>query len=162
MAQEASEARLATQLAQSVAFEYDRCRRRVHELAAPLSDDQFWTKPYPYGNSFGHLVLHLTGNLSYYIGSQVASTGYVRTRDREFTDPARRPKAEVMRAFDETVDMVRATLAAQRPGDWTAPYFGEREPDAHTRFHIFLNCAMHVYHHVGQMIFLKEQLLRTR
>jgi len=160
MAQEPSEAGLTAELSQSFAFEYDRCRRRVHELAAPLSDDQFWTKPFPYGNSFGHLILHLTGNLSYYIGAEVASTGYVRARDREFTDPVRQPKADVMRAFDETVDMVVSTLAAQRTGDWTAPYFGEREPDAHTRFHIFLNCAMHFYHHVGQLIYLKEQLSR--
>ena len=45
---------------------------RVRELAAPLTQKQFWTKPYPYGNSFGHLVLHLTGNLNYYIGAQIA------------------------------------------------------------------------------------------
>jgi hypothetical protein len=48
---------------------------RVHDLAAPLTDEQFWSKPFPFGNSFGHLVLHLTGNLSYYIGAQIAETG---------------------------------------------------------------------------------------
>jgi hypothetical protein len=37
----------------------------ARELAGPLSDEEFWTKPFPFGNSFGHLVLHLTGNLSY-------------------------------------------------------------------------------------------------
>ena len=57
---------------------------RIRELAAPLSNEQFWQKPYPYGNSFGHLVLHLTGNLNYYIGAQIANTGYVRDRPREF------------------------------------------------------------------------------
>ena len=53
---------------------------RVRELAAPLAENEFWTRPYPYGNSFGHLVLHLTGNLNYYIGAQIANTGYVRQR----------------------------------------------------------------------------------
>ena len=153
---------LSDNLTQSFADNYERCRRRVHELAAPLSDDQFWTKPFPYGNSFGHLVLHLTGNLSYYIGAQVAGTGYIRTRPREFTDPAHRPKIEVMRAFDDAVDLVVATIRAQRPQDWTAEYFGELEPDAHTRFDIFLRCAMHFYHHVGQLIYLKEELVRQR
>jgi hypothetical protein len=43
---------------------------RIGELARPLNSQQFWSKPYPYGNSFGHLVLHLTGNLNYYIGAQ--------------------------------------------------------------------------------------------
>ena len=34
---------------------------RVRELAAPLSEAEFWRKPYAYGNSFGHLVLHQFG-----------------------------------------------------------------------------------------------------
>lgn len=144
------------------ARDYERCRAHVHQLAAPLSDDEFWTKPFAYGNSFGHLVLHLTGNLSYYIGTRVADTGYVRTRDREFTDPERRPKIEVMRDFDATIDMVLRTIAAQRPSDWSAAYSGEREPDAHNRFDIFLKCAMHFYHHVGQMIYLERQLRVAR
>ena len=91
------------------ARDYERCRAHVHQLAAPLSDDEFWTKPFDFGNSFGHLVLHLTGNLSYYIGTRVADTGYVRTRNREFTDPERRPKVEVLRDFDAAVDMVLHT-----------------------------------------------------
>ena len=140
------------------ARDYEGCRARVHELAAPLSDDAFWTNPFGFGNSFGHLVLHLTGNLNYYIGAQVAATGYVRTRDREFTETARRPKADVLRDFDATVDMVLRTIAEQSNEDWSAPYSGVGEPEAHNRFDIFLRCAMHFYHHVGQMVFLGKQL----
>ena len=143
------------------ARDYERCRARVHELAAPLSDETFWTKPFAFGNSFGHLVLHLTGNLNYYIGTRVAGTGYVRTRDREFTDPERRPKIDVLRDFDAAVDMVVRTATAQRADDWAAAYSAEREPDAHNRFDIFLKCAMHFYHHVGQMIYLQRQLTGT-
>jgi hypothetical protein len=142
--------------------DYERCRRRVHELAASLTDEELWMKPYGYGNSFGHLVLHLTGNLSYYIGARVAETGYVRTRDREFIDPARRPKAEVLRDFDAAVDMTLQTIAAQRDEDWAAPYSGVGEPEARTRFDIFLKCAMHFYHHVGQMLYLERAAARAR
>lgn len=144
-------------IAPAFAREYERYRKRVHELAAPLSDDAFWTKPRGFGNSFGHLVLHLTGNLSYYIGARIAGTGYVRTRDREFTDPDRRPKADVLRAFDAAVDMVIETIKTQRDADWAAPYSGEREPEARNRFDIFLHCATHFYHHVGQMILLARR-----
>ena len=147
---------LPAALSTGFARDFEYCRARVHDLAAPLSDAQFWAKPYAYGNSFGHLVLHLTGNLNYYIGAEVARTGYVRTRDREFTDPARPPKAEALRRFDEAVDMVLATIAAQRDADWTAPYTGTGEPDAHNRFDIFLKCVMHFYHHVGQMVYLQR------
>jgi hypothetical protein len=151
---------LPDRLAAGFTADYERCRERVHELADGLTDIQFWTKPFPFGNSFGHLVLHLTGNLSYYIGARVAATGYVRTRDVEFTDSRRQPKADVLRAFDAAVDMVVNTIGAQRPQDWTAEYSGVGEPEAQTRFDIFLKCAMHFYHHVGQLIYLREQLLR--
>lgn len=151
---------LASVIAAGFAQDYKRCQRRVHELAAALPDDQFWTKPHPYGNSFGHLVLHLTGNLSYYIGARVAETGYVRTRDREFTDPARRSKADVLRDLDAAVDMTLRTIARQHDEDWSAPYSGTGEPDARTRFDIFLKCAMHFYHHIGQMVYLERALRR--
>src|SRR5579864_9568718 len=86
---------------------------RIHELAAPLSSAQFWQKPFAFGNSFGHLVLHLTGNLSYYIGTQIAKTGYVRDRPREFNDPNPPSKDEALKRFDDTVAMVLSTIRAQ-------------------------------------------------
>src|SRR5450755_4127485 len=86
---------------------------RVRELAAPLTDEQFWQKPFPFGNSFGHLVLHLTGNLNYYIGAQIAKTGYIRDRPREFNDPNPPSKDEALKCFDEAVNMVLKTIRAQ-------------------------------------------------
>jgi uncharacterized damage-inducible protein DinB len=138
----------------SFAREYRRLVERVHDLARPLSEDAFWARPFPFGNSFGHLVLHLTGNLNYYIGAQVAATGYVRDRDREFVEPDHLPKADALKALQAAVDVVIATARAQEPDDWTRAYFGAGEPDARCRFDIFLKCAVHFYHHVGQMIYL--------
>jgi DinB superfamily len=88
---------------------------RVHELAAPLTNVQFWQKPFPYGNSFGHLVPHLTGNLNYYIGAQIAKTGYVRDRPREFNDPNPPSKEEALNRFDDAIAMVQQTIRAQSP-----------------------------------------------
>jgi hypothetical protein len=94
-----------TDLKQTIALgltaRYKKLAGVVHELAAPLSDEQFWAKPFAFGNSFGHLVLHLTGNLNYYIGAQIAGTGYVRDRPLEFSDAARPSKKEVLKKFDD-------------------------------------------------------------
>src|SRR5262245_56631764 len=97
---------LSTTLASGFAGYYDGVRERVHQLVAPLTDAQLWRRPYPYGNSVGHLLLHLTGNLRYYVGVQLVRYGYVRDRPREFTDPGGRPKREVLQAFDDAVSMV--------------------------------------------------------
>jgi hypothetical protein len=138
--------------------EYRHRAAEVHKWVDGLTEEQFWRNPFSHGNSVGHLVLHLTGNLSYYIGSQIGQTGYVRHRDIEFTEPRKLPKAEVMRKFDETIVTVIAALEHQSDADWSAAYLAEREPDAKNRLTIFLRCASHLYHHVGQIIYLSREL----
>jgi len=131
----------------------------VRELASPLSEEQFWAKPFAFGNSFGHLVLHLTGNLNYYIGAQIAATGYVRNRPLEFTDSARPSKTEVLQKFDQTIEMVLSTIKSQSADDWSKAYTATGA-DARDRFGMVLSCTTHLHHHVGQMMYLAFELKR--
>jgi hypothetical protein len=133
---------------------------RIRELAAPLTNAQFWSKPFPFGNSFGHLVLHLTGNLNYYIGAQIAKTGYVRDRPREFHDPNPPSKDEALKNFDDVLQMVLQTIRAQSPEDWSSEYSGVGS-DAKMRIDIVVICAAHMQHHIGQMIYLGYEIART-
>jgi uncharacterized damage-inducible protein DinB len=144
---------LPTTLLSALADRYATNAGRVHELAEPITDAQFWHKPYPYGNSFGHLVLHLTGNLNYYIGAQIAKTGYVRDRPREFADPNPPSKAEALQRFDEAIAMVQQTIRTQSPEDWSAEYSGVGT-NAQTALDMLFVCAAHLQHHIGQMIYL--------
>jgi uncharacterized damage-inducible protein DinB len=151
---------LASTISSDFASYYEYVSTQVHKWVDSLSQEQFWRNPYGYGNSVGHLVLHLTGNLSYYIGAQIAETGYVRNRDLEFTEMRKLPKDEVLKKFDEAVAMVTATIREQGPEDWMKAYSGEREPEAKERFMIFLRCAGHAYHHVGQIVYLSKELAK--
>jgi hypothetical protein len=134
---------------------------RVRALAGPLTNGQFWQKPFPYGNSFGHLILHLTGNLNYYIGAQIAGTGYVRDRPREFNDPNPPSKEEALKRFDDVVAMVVNTIGAQSSEDWSAEYSGAGT-DAKTRLEMIMQCAAHMQHHIGQMIYLGYEFQRQK
>ena len=129
----------------------------LHQLVDPISTDQLWQKPYSYGNSIGNLILHLTGNLNYYIGTQIAGTGYVRHRDEEFTDGGK-PKDALLREFDSAIEIALSTIAQQTDADWPKPYSAEREPESEDRFTAILRCAGHAYHHVGQMVYLQREL----
>ena len=151
---------LAPIITAAFASEYRMRAAELHKWVDPLSEAQFWRNPYSYGNSVGHLVLHLTGNLSYYIGARIAETGYVRDRDLEFTESRRPSKAGVLRKFDETISMVIATIERQSEAEWTSTYSAEREPEAKNRFTIFLRCATHFYHHVGQINYLCRELTK--
>ena len=148
---------LAQTIASDLAARYAKLAGYIQDLAAPLTDQQFWTKPFPFGNSFGHLLLHLTGNLNYYIGAQIAETGYVRDRPREFAESAPPSKQEALKAFDQAIELVLSTIRSQSASDWSTPY-GATGVETRDRFDIVLQCATHLHHHIGQMMYLNFAL----
>jgi len=152
---------LEVTLATTLSSRFTAHAARIRELAAPLTDAQFWQKPFPYGNSFGHLVLHLTGNLSYYVGAQIAATGYVRDRPHEFADANPPAKDVALQRLDAAIAMVCETIRGQSSADWTKPYSatGTNAPD---HLSIFLLCESHLQLHIGQMIYLGYELQRQK
>ena len=147
---------LRSTLSSVLSDRYTANAARVRELAAPLRNSQFGQKPFSFGNSFGHLVLHLTGNLNYYVGTQIAKTGYVRDRPLEFNDPNPPSKEEALKRLDNAVAMVRETIRAQSPDDWSRTYSGVGTT-AENRLDMVMQCAAHMQHHIGQMIYLGYQ-----
>jgi uncharacterized damage-inducible protein DinB len=151
-------AELSNTIGAGLAAYYESTAAALHKWVDPLSQEQFWRNPFKYGNSAGHLVLHVTGNLKYYIGTEIAGTGYVRHREREFTEAEKLPKEHVLQEFDQTMAMVATTARKQSAEDWQRAYKAMGEEDAGNRFNTFLRCAAHAYHHVGQIIYLCREL----
>ncbi len=146
-------------IASGLTARYKKLAGVVHELAAPLSDEQLWAKPFAFGNSVGHLVLHLTGNLNYYVGTQIAGTGYTRDRPLEFTDATRPSQEEVLKKFDQAIEMVLGAISNQSAEDWSKEYAAVGA-DAKDRFGMILTCATHLHHHIGQMMYIVFELKR--
>ncbi len=149
---------LSTTIALGFAHYFQDFGQRVHTLADQLSEEQFWTKPYSYGNSFGNLVLHLTGNLNYYIGSQIENTGYVRDRELEFKDVQLGHKLEILVKLDESIALVVDSINRQKAEDWVREYRAVGADDVPDRFSMYLRCSVHFHHHIGQMIYLVKEL----
>ena len=147
-------------LIQDFTRNYQDSAKKIHGLVEPLSEEQIWTRPYPYGNSIGNLVLHLTGNLNYYFGTEMGGTGYVRNRPLEFAETSRIPKNELLQRFDEAIAVVAAVLLKQSERDWDVAYSAKGLEGIGDRFNAFLHCAGHLYHHTGQMIYLVKELER--
>lgn len=139
-------------LAQNALIEgLEKLREEARKLAEPLSEDQFWTKPLEPGNSVGHLVLHLTGNLNHFVGGQLGSTGYVRDREREFTETQVPSKAEALRRLDDAVATFRRVVSGLRAEQLAAPH-----PEA--RFGVVISALTHLLTHFalhrGQMSYI--------
>ncbi len=145
-------------LTQGVQDEFIRYFRhlaeRVERHARALPREKLWVKPFKFGNSVGHLVLHLTGNLNHYIGTKIAGTGYVRNRPVEFTETKPPSAEETLSRFQQAVEMVVATIRTQNEADFLQP-ITEEQP-IQTRFGMFLVCVSHMNNHVGQMAYLVQ------
>ena len=83
--------------------ELEQLRDAVRQMAEPLTDRELWAKPVEPGNSIGHLILHLTGNLNHFVGGQLGGTGYVREREREFTETQPPEKSDLLANLDGAV-----------------------------------------------------------
>jgi uncharacterized damage-inducible protein DinB len=131
--------------------ELEQLRDAVAQLAGPLSEAQFWARPLEPGNSIGHLVLHLTGNLSHFVGGQLGGTGYVRDREREFTEEQVPAKEEALARLSAVVATFRTVVEGL-----SAERLAEPHPDA--RFGTVLNALFHLVAHFalhrGQMSYI--------
>jgi uncharacterized damage-inducible protein DinB len=143
---------------QAVCDELERLLGELRGLAAPLNEEQFWRKPMDPGNSVGHLVLHLTGNLSHFVGAQLGNTGYMRDREREFTETNVPPKETALARLDEAVATFRrvvAGLSAERLA----------EPHPHAQFGTVLaglvRLVAHFALHRGQISYISRLVLRS-
>ena len=156
MAQETEPGELARITADEFTRYFRHLAARVERAALAVSEDRLWTKPFPFGNGIGHLVLHLTGNLNHYIGAIIAGTGYIRHREHEFTDPDPYSRDQLLANFQKAVDLVVRTLESQDEAGFATPV--TEQPPIQTRLGLFLVCAAHLNNHIGQMSYLVQAL----
>jgi uncharacterized damage-inducible protein DinB len=126
-------------------------RDEVLKLVAKLSDEELWRKPIEPGNSVGHLLLHLTGNLSHFVGGQLGGSGYVRDREREFSETSPPARAELLAGLDRAVATFRQVV-----GGLSAEQLQASHPEA--RLSPVLKGLMHLVAHFaihrGQISYL--------
>jgi uncharacterized damage-inducible protein DinB len=131
--------------------ELEQLAQSVRELAEPLSEEELWTRPTEPGNSIGHLILHLTGNLNHFVGGQLGGTGYVRDREREFTESDRPARDVLLANLDSAVATFRRVVSGLTAEQLVAPH-----PE--TRFGPVLSALVHLVAHFalhrGQMSYI--------
>ena len=129
----------------------ENLRDEVRQVAESLTEEQLWRKPLEPSNSVGHLILHLTGNLNHFVGACLGNTGYVREREREFTEGNVPSKAALLAGLDAAVATFRRVVSGLTPEQLAAPH-----PDE--RFGLVLNALTrlltHFALHRGQMSYI--------
>jgi hypothetical protein len=136
---------------ESIIAEIEELRNEVAKVAEGLTDAQLWRRPLEPSNSVGHLILHLTGNLNHFVGAQLGQTGYVRQREREFTETDMPPRNNLLANFDVAVATFRKVVSGL-----TEEQFLAQHP--HQSFGIVLKALLHLLAHFamhrGQMSYI--------
>src|SRR5262249_51369648 len=127
------------------------CRDEGRYVAAALAETEIWKKPIGPGNSIGHLILHLTGNLNHFVGAQLGNTGYVRDREREFTEAQLPAKAVVLANLDGAVTTFRQVVNGLSADQLAAPHPAGRFGSV---LNTLLHLVAHFAVHQGQMSYI--------
>ena len=131
---------------------YERDIRKLREeIAAYKDESSIWKVHEGISNSGGNLCLHLVGgSLNHFIGAILGNTGYVRNREREFTDK-NLSREQLISGIDSALQTVKITLTNLKEEDISKEYpieFGGRKVST---MYILIQMLAHVNYHLGQI-----------
>jgi Protein of unknown function (DUF1572) len=125
-------------------------RALARELAAYPDDDAVWRTFPGIANSAGTLVLHLSGNIQYYVGAVLGGTAYRRDRAAEF---ARRdvPRRDLTTEIDRALGAVQHTVPRLTEKALRADYPETIAGRVVAADEFLLHLASHLSWHLGQL-----------
>ena len=128
------------------------------ELAAYQNEENLWLVTGEVTNSAGNLFLHLCGNLKHFIGAVLGDSGYVRERDREFSDK-KVSRADIAVNIDETLSVVSSTLEKLDPARLADDYPNRVFNNQPINTEMFLlHLSGHLMYHLGQINYHRRLL----
>lgn len=122
----------------------------VAEIELYPTDEALWRTAEGISNSGGNLCLHICGNLNHFVGAQLGGTGYVRQREREFSDKGY-SKDDLVAKVKFTAHMIADTLEEFDEKDFAKTYplevFGKPMQTGFFLTHL----TAHLNYHLGQI-----------
>ena len=134
---------------QMAVTEIARYADRVIELIESLPEDQLWSRGSGIPNSIGTLARHLTGNLNHYFGAGILKNGYVRERDKEFTETGL-SKAKVLSDLRSAVNVAKEAIGAIDETQIDKPYRSPCDQEYESLAYHIVRLATHLALHAGQ------------
>ncbi len=132
-------------------------RSLITEIEAYFNEADIWKLAPGINNCAGNLALHLAGNLNFFIGTYLGNTGYVRDRDREFSDK-NIPKANLLQVLENVYAMTDTTLSALNETQLNAPYPTDKFGAGKTTAYVLVYLLGHLTYHLGQINYHRRLL----
>ena len=127
------------------------------EISLYKNENDLWLLKGDVKNSPGTLALHITGNLKHFIGAQLGKTGFVRERDKEFSD-RNVSREKMLNGLDEALEIMKTTLPklsdADLQKDFPLPFLEKVRPTIEILFILY----GHLNYHLGQVNYHRRLL----
>lgn len=130
------------------------------ELSLYKNETDIWHIKGEAKNPGGTLALHLIGNLKHFIGAQLGNTGYVRQRDKEFSDRDV-PREKMIAEIDEVIAALKKILPSLKDQDLEKKYPIKFLEEERTIGYLLLTLLSHLSYHLGQINYHRRLLLST-
>lgn len=128
------------------------------ELLLFKNENELWQTKGETKNAPGNLALHLIGNLKHFIGAQLGNTGYVREREKEFSEK-NVALSNIIREIDEVKQMVNAVLSSLSASDLEKNFPLEFQGKQRSVLEMVFILYGHLNYHIGQINY-QRRLLR--
>jgi hypothetical protein len=127
------------------------------EIQLYKNENDLWKVESEIQNSAGTLALHLIGNLKHFIGAQIGFTGYVRNRDREFSD-RNISREKLVFEVEEAISIVKTVLPTIKDEDFSKEFPVEMYGAKRNTGYIILSLSTHFCYHLGQINYHRRLL----
>lgn len=130
-------------------FERDLLKVK-EEINLYKNEANLWVVKKEISNSAGNLCLHLIGNLNHFIGATLGNTGYVRTRDVEFS-LKNIPREKLNAELDKVIVTVKNVISRLSAADFDKDFPLLMQNKQLSTEQMLLHLLTHLSYHLGQI-----------
>ncbi|OGU34324.1 MAG: DinB superfamily protein [Ignavibacteria bacterium GWB2_35_6b] len=130
-------------------FERDLNKLKT-EISSYKNENNLWLIEKSISNSAGNLCLHLLGNLNHFIGAVLGSSGYIREREKEFSDK-NIPREKLISEIEKLLEIIKQTVGKLNQEDFEKTYPINVFQKEMTAGFFMIHLATHLNYHLGQI-----------
>ena len=135
---------------------FERDLELLIENIEAMPDELVWKVPEGVTNSCGVLIQHLVGNINHFVGQGLGNTGYIRDREREFTNTGVE-KDTLLKDVEELKSRLQTIFDKLDNEQLERNYPLDIPFESSTRG-ILLHLYGHLNYHLGQVNYLRRIL----
>lgn len=121
-----------------------------NEISLYKIEDNIWKLEGSIANTPGNLCLHICGNLNYFLWNLIGNSGYVRNRDKEFSEKniSRKNLLELIEKTKENLNDMFSKISSE---DFKRIYPDDKFGENSTYAFVFARLISHLSYHLGQI-----------